>query len=220
MQLDPVKDEQLSLDGTAITEDGKLFLLQLKNEYKSAIWDTDSGRLVHRLDGGSRGRSLMAAISSKSMRAVISQSNGCGLQVFDIQNGELLHKLLAARIEKIFLIRDGTIAITTNSEWPQPTSFEAWDLITGKKLATFTVDTNPKNPFAMCPLSDTISFVAPASATVISLGLHIPGVKKTTLGPSWYGAHKELTEFKGILGPCDPNDVDNDEDDDETDVRY
>ena len=48
MQLDPVKDEQLSLDGTAITEDGKLFLLQLKNEYKSAIWDTDSGRLVHR----------------------------------------------------------------------------------------------------------------------------------------------------------------------------
>lgn len=213
-QLDPINDEQLSLDGAALSEDGKYFLLQLKSEQKSALWDTETGRILHFFEEGNFGRS-MVALSSKSMRAVTSNSDGDGLNVWDIQSGKLLYDFVSGEIDKIYLIRDGTIAITTDSKGYQPTSFEAWDLMKGKKLATYTVDTNP---FAICLLGDNIAFTVPASVTVMTLGLHIPGVEKTKLGPSSYGAHKELSEFKGMLDPCDPNDVDEDKDDDDSDV--
>ena len=213
-QLDPAEGEQLNLDGAAITEDGKYFLQQLQNVRKSALWDTTSGRLVHLLDDANWGRSVVE-ISSKSMRAVTSNSDGNGLLVWDIQSGKLVHEFVTGEIAKIFFIRDGTIAITTDSKGYQPISFEAWDLVKGKKLTTYTVDTSP---FAICPLGDNIAFAAPASVTVMSLELHVPGIEKAKFRPSSYGVYKGLNEFKGMQDPCDANDVDDDKDDDETNV--
>ena len=213
-QLDPAEGEQLGLDGAAITEDGKYFLQQLKNARKSALWDTTSGRLLHLLDVA-YWKESMVAISSKSMRAVTSNSDGNGLQVWDIQSGKLVYEFVTDLITKVFLVRDGTIAITTDRKGYKPTSFEAWDLIKGKKLTTFTVDANPMD---ICPLGDNIAFTEPASVTVMSFELHIPGIVKAEFRPSSYGAYKELSEFKGIRDPCDSNDVDDDKDDDKTEV--
>ena len=210
--MDHIKDEQLVLDGSAITEDGKYFILQLKNEQVSALWNTETGKLMHSLGEGSSGRN-MVAISSKSMLAVTSHES---LKVWEILTGKLVHDLVATDINKIYLNQDGTIAITTDMKGYQPSSFEAWDLIKGKKLATYTVDTNP---FAICPLGDQIVFVQTASVTVMKLRLHIPGREKKKRGPSSYGDHKELSEFKGMMDPCDPNDVDEDKDDDDGDIR-
>ena len=211
-ELDAIKDEQLGLDGSAITEDGKYFILQLKNDQVSALWDTDTGKLMHTLSEGSSGRN-MVAISSKSMLAVTSHES---LKVWEIQSGKLLHDLVSTDIDKIYLNHDGTIAITTDSKGYQPSSFEAWDLIKGKKLTTFTVDTNP---FVVYPLGDQIVYAAPASVTVQTLRLHIPGREEKKPEPSSYGNHKEIGEFKGMLDPCDPNDVDDDKDDDDGDLR-
>lgn len=214
-QLDPVDEEQLTLDsGAAITEEGKYFLQQLKTSIRTALWDTESGHIMHLLDDANqRG---MVAISSKSMRAVTGQSaSENGMKVWDVQSGQLLYDFVGAEISKIFLIRDGTMAITTDSKGYQPTSFEAWDLIDGKKLATFTVDTNPS---WICQLGNDIAYTAPASVTVVTLGLHIPGITKPNPGPSSYGIPKELSEFKGIQDACDPNDIDEDKDDDDSNV--
>ena len=210
--MDPVKGEQLVLDGSAITEDGKYFILQLKNDQISAIWNTETGKLMHSLREGSSGRN-MVAISSKSMLAVTSHES---LKVWEILTGKLVHDLVATDIHKIYLNQDGTIAITTDLKGYQPSSFEAWDLIKGKKLATYTVDTNP---FLICPLGDQIVFAAQASVTVMTLRLHIPGREEKKPGPSSYGDHKALSEFKGMMDPCDPNDVDEDKDDDNGDIR-
>lgn len=214
--LDPVEDEQLSLDlGAAITEDGKYVLVQLKNEIKTALWDTESGHILHLLDDANqRG---MVAISSKSMRAVTGQSaEESGLKIWDVQSGKLLYNFVGDEITKIYLIRDGTIAITTDSKAYQPTCFEAYDLMKGKKLATFTVDTNPS---WICQLGDNIVYTMPASVSVITLGLRIPWIQQgAKLVPSSYGAHKELSEFKGMMDPCDPNDVDEDKDDDDSNI--
>ena len=214
-QLEPVQDEQLRLDrGAAITEDGKYFLAQLKNETKTVLWDTESGCIMHVLDDAN-GRG-MVAISSKSMRAVTGQSaEADGMKVWDVQSGNLLHNFVGAEISKIFLTQRGTIAITTDSKGYQPTSFEAWDLMKGKKLASFTVDTNPS---WICHMGDHIAYTVQASVTVTTLELRFPGNEKTKLSPSSYGAHKELIEFKGMLDPCDPNDNDEDLDDDESDI--
>ena len=214
-QLDPVQDEQLSLDGgAAITEDGKYFLAQLKNEIKTVLWDTESGRIVHVLDDANqRG---MVAISSKSMRAVTGQSaEDNGMKVWDVESGNLLYNFVGAEISKIFLIREGNIALTTDSKGYQPTSIEAWDLMKGRKLATFTVDTNPS---WICHLGDHISYTVPASVTVTTLELRLPGSQKSEIGPSSYGAHEERSEFKGIMDPCDPHDVDEDKDDDDSEI--
>ena len=211
-QLEPVQDEQLRLDrGAAITEDGKYFLAQLKNETKTVLWDTESGLIMHVLDGANQGG--MVAISSKSMRAVTGQLTGAdGMKVWDVQNGNLLYNFVGAGISKIFLTQGGTIALTANSK---TTSFEAWDLMNGKKLASFTVDANP---YWICHIGDHIAYTVQPSVTVTTLELRFPGSEKTKLGPSSYGAHKELTEFKGMLDPCDPNDNDEDLDDDESDI--
>ncbi|XP_068701494.1 protein qui-1-like [Montipora foliosa] len=214
-QLDPVQDEQLSLDsGAAITEDGKYLLAQLKSDIKTVLWDTESGRIVHVLDDANqRG---MVAISSKSMRAVTGQSaEDNGMKVWDVESGNLLYNFVGAEISKIFLIREGNIALTTDSKGYQPTSIEAWDLIKGRKLATFTVDTNPS---WICHLGDHISYTVPASLTVTTLELRLPGSQKSELGPSSYGAHEERSEFKGIMDPCNPNDVDEDKDDDDSEI--
>ncbi len=210
--LDPIEEEQLVLDGSAITEDGKYLILQLRNDQVSAIWDTEMGKLMHTLAEGSSGRN-MVAISSKSMLAVTSHES---LKVWEIQTGNLLHDLVSTDIDKIYLNPDGTTAITTDSKGYQPSSFEAWDLIKGKKLATFTVDTNP---FVVYPLGDKIVLAAPASVIVKTLRLHIPGREEKKPGPSSYGKHKEISEFKGMQDPCDPNDVDDDKDDDDGDLR-
>ena len=214
--LDPIENEQLCLDsGAAITEEGKYVLVHLKNEIKTPLWDTESGHILHILDDANqRG---MVAISSKSMRAVTGQSaEENGLKIWDVQSGKLLYNFVGEEISKIYLIRDGTIAITTDSKAYQPTSFEAWDLMKGKKLATFTVDTNPSWVFQ---LGDNIAYTIPASVSVIVLGLHIPWIQQEAkLRPSSYGAHKELSEFKGMMDPCDPNDVDKDKDDDDSNI--
>ncbi|KAJ7375736.1 hypothetical protein OS493_039205 [Desmophyllum pertusum] len=210
--MDSIKDEQLSLDGSAITEDGKYFILQLKNDQVSALWNTKTGKLMHTLGEGSSGLN-MVAISSRSMLAVTSLES---LKVWEIQSGNLLHDLASTDINKIYLNRDGTIAITIDSKSSQPSSFEAWDLIKGKKLATYTVDTDP---FAICPLGDRIAFAPVASVTVMTLRLHIPGREETKPGPSSYGDHKEMSEFKGMMDPCDPNDVDDDKDDDDSNIQ-
>ena len=210
--LEAIEDEQLTLDGSAIAEDGKYFILQLRNEEISAIWDTETGKLMHTLGEGSCG-SNMVAISSKSMLAVTSHES---LKAWEIQSGKLLHDLVSTDIDKIYLNHDGTIAITTDSKGYQPSSFEAFDLIKGKKLTTFTVDTNPS---VVYPLGDQIVYAAPASVTVQTLRLHIPGREERKPGPSSYGNHKEIGEFKGILDSCDPNDVDDDKDDDDGDLQ-
>lgn len=212
--MDPIKDEQLGLDGSAITEDGKYFILQLKNDQVSALWNTETGKVMHTLGEGSSGRN-MVAISSKSMLAVTSHES---LKVWEIQSGNLLHDLAGSTtdITKIYLNQDGTIAITMETKGYQPSSFEAWDLIKGKKLTTYTVDTDP---FAICPLGDQIAFAAPASVTVMMLRLHIPGREETKPGPSSYGDHKEISEFQGMLDPCDPNDIDVDKDDDDSNIQ-
>lgn len=209
--LDAIEGEQLGLDGSAITEDGKYFILQLQNDQVSAIWNTETGNLMHTLDEGSSGRN-MVAISSKSMLAVTSHES---LKVWEIESGKLRHDLVSTDIDKIYLNHDGTTAITTDSKGYQPSSFEAWDLIKGRKLSTFTVDTNP---FLVYPLGDEIVFAPPASVTVMTLRLHIPGREKKKPGPSSYGNHKEIREFKGMQDPCDPKDVDDDKDDDDGDI--
>ena len=210
--MDPIEGEQLSLDGSAVTEDGKYFVLQLRNDQVSALWNTETGELMHTLGEGSSGRN-MVAISSKSMLIVTSHES---LKVWEIQSGKMLHDLVSTDVDKIYLSHDGTTAITTDSKGYQPSSFEAWDLIKGKKLTTFTVDTNP---FAVCPLGDQIVFAAPASVTVMTLRLHIPGREEKKPGPSSYGEHKEIGEFKGMMDPCDPNDNDNDKDDDDASIQ-
>lgn len=72
--LDPIEGEQLGLDGSAITEDGKYFVLQLRNDQVSALWNTETGELMHTLGEGSSGRN-MVAISSKSMLVVTSHES-------------------------------------------------------------------------------------------------------------------------------------------------
>lgn len=210
-ELDAIEGEQLGLDGSAITGDGKYFILQLQNDQVSAIWNTETGMLMHTLDEGSSGRN-MVAISSKSMLAVTSHES---LKVWEIESGKLLHDLVSTDIDKIYLNHEGTTAITTDSKGYQPSSFEAWDLIKGRKLSTFTVDTNP---FLVHPLGNQIVFAPPASVTVTTLRLHIPGREEKKPGPSSYGNHKEISEFKGMQDPCNPKDVDDDKDDDDGDL--
>ena len=214
--LEPVEDQQLKLDSAAITHDGKYLLVQLTNMYQSAIWNTQDGRLQHFLGEGSCGRG-MVAISSKSMLALTGNTDGNRLNVWGIESGKLVHEFPSAEINKIYLLKDGTIAVTSDSKAYEPSCLEAWDLIKGKKLTTFTVEMNPST---LSPLvGGHIAFVAPASLKVMTLRLHIPRCEAGNWEVSSYGTHKELSEFQGLLDPCDTSDMDKDKDDDDGDLR-
>lgn len=130
-----IKKQQLTLHSASISHDGK-YLIALTLETVPTLWDVPSGKLLFILP-----TDLVHATGLSSQNNIAVTCRGdtdAVIQIWSIETGCILSQFDTEPTHKILMNADENVAYTF-----QGNNFYAWDLSSGKKIASFTMDWAP-----------------------------------------------------------------------------
>ncbi len=139
------------VDTLAITPDGRKVVSSSGNTIR--IWDLESGKCQHTLDGHPGGTVEVIAITPDGQR-VLTGSTDSSVFIWELANGKCLHRLEghSGPVNKIMITPDGRRVIT--GSWDN--SLRIWDLADGKLLQILRTNSGKVSALALTPDGDQV----------------------------------------------------------------
>ena len=204
--------EQLSLFKASISDDGK-YLVNLVQYMQPLLWDLQTGKLISHLFDAEAYETVSAVAVSGSSKTAVTAANGVGIKVWNVESGEVLRTITCSGVSEVYFSPDREVIISRSQG---TNSFDAWDMTTAWKVASFTTDGFPNH---VKTIGDRLALGLGENTNLIVLRLHRCArnerMQEENLKSPYDGLAMEgsIGDFQGT--PTAEDGIDDDKDDDD-----
>ena len=157
--------EQLSLFKASISDDGK-YLVNLVQYMQPLLWDLQTGKLISHLFDSEAYETVSAVAVSGSSKTAVTAANSVGIKVWSVESGEVLRTINCSGVSEVYFSPNGEVIISRSQG---TNSFDAWDMTTAWKVASFTTDGFPNH---VKTIGDRLALGLGENTNLIVLRLH------------------------------------------------